>query len=396
MRERFSLSIFVCVFGIILFLPWAQWAFNIFPRAGLNNVKIPKEMPSLSWESFSSSKFQQELESFALRKSGFWGALVRTDNQINYSLFHQVSSGYSSTVLYGEDGTLFEKAYVDSWNGRGMLSDEELIELANKLKTLQQLLAERNIAMLFLISPSKAEFEPEKIPSNLVLGINQRHLSNRERLTPMLDQKGIEYINSPKILSQLRKQTGLPIFSKCGTHWLSYASCYATADLANRIGMLIGKNVPNFSCGPDYRMRRTPMGTDRDLVVMLNLWNAAQSCEPVPVMDVKKTSVSQAYKPKVLFVGTSFLFQVMDILDRVKFYQERQMYFYFRKNYSFALNQDGKAAKRRLPIDRKALDWEQSVFSNDVIVLEVNEGSIPILGHGFIEAAIERLKSKAS
>ena len=113
-------------------------------------------------------------------------------------------------------------------------------------------------------------------------------------------------------------------------------------------------------------------------------------------MDVKKTPAAEAYKPKVLFVGTSFLFQVMDILDLVKFYEKRQMYFYFRKNYSFALSKSGKGAKSRTPIDRDSLDWEDAVFSNDVIVLEVNEGSIPILGHGFIEAAIEKLKSKTS
>lgn len=389
--RNWCISTMICFFLLLLYLPWVQQSLNIFPRVGLNNIKVPKSLTPPTLSSFLSGKFQKKAETWATRKSGFWGVLVRSENQLNYSLFGQPSSSYSSSLAIGEKSTLFEKIYLDSWNNRNRLSEEQLLQLANRLALLQQLLSERGIAFILLISPSKAATYPELISPALKTKEGGRFKQNRELLMPLLQNLGVNVIDSSQIVSRTSQSVPYPSFSKCGTHWSSIGSCPVTSEIAQLIGQLLKKPVKQVSCGPELKVHNYPKNPDRDLAIMLNVWNASSSCEPTAEFVTNTSSPDNHFQPKVLFVGTSFLWAVLDYLDRMRFYSSRYLFFYFRTSHSFLTLPNGQIKRERKEIDHQNFDWERRVFSNDVILVEANEASIHTLGHDFIEQAIKKL-----
>ena len=70
---------------------------------------------------------------------------------------------------------------------------------------------------------------------------------------------------------------------------------------------------------------------------------------------------------KAVFVGGSFIWTVLDILDPTHIFQAMDAYYYYKlllKSYP---------ARASRAIDVSQIDWNKDILTSQVIVLEINE-----------------------
>ena len=194
------------VFSCALVLPALQGVSSVFPKRKLRGVEKTTERPVFGLSELSSGSYQAQLERYIGENFPFRGYLVRINNQINYSLFDEISSSYHSKIVSGKKKFLYEKAYIDAYNGRVKLSKEQIAHKADEIATFQKKLRAKGIAFLLLISPSKARLYPEYI--------HQRYLSPKEsgsnygRFISAFRKRDVEFFDSFAYLEGRKRETG--------------------------------------------------------------------------------------------------------------------------------------------------------------------------------------------
>ena len=381
--------VIVSVFFILTALPGAQYLFRFAKEEKLHGVEeeTVEAPPSPTKASFLSEEYQRTYESWLSRNIGFRGYFVRTDNEINFRLFHEISSNYASPLVLGKNNTLYEKLYIDALNGAGVTSDKNLRRIVRRVRRLQGLLEKRGITLLVFLTPSKAGIYPENIPERYLLADRPTdEESNYTRLASMLRSAGVRTLDSRKLLRTWKKDAAQPLFARGGTHWTQLTACRVTEALMNDFRP-IAPAIPPIRCEP-LESRALPDPFDRDLADLCNLRDSAPLYETLLYPAVEPNlSAPPADRPKMLFVGGSFLWSVFFYLDAFQAYSERDMFYYYSRRFHYPEN-------IVTPIDRKKLDWEHDVLQNQFIVIEVNEANVQSLGSGFVEDALNTLEEQ--
>ena len=149
---------------LLLLAPGLQMQFKFLPEKHLSGKTFKAGLPELELSWILKGEYQSKVETWLKTKLGFRGKLVRTDNQLNYWLFGLMSSRSHTPLILGEDDFLFEKSYIDFYNRLSPAKEGVLEVVAANLAELKGLLAKKGIPLLIVISPSKAEVYPEKLP----------------------------------------------------------------------------------------------------------------------------------------------------------------------------------------------------------------------------------------
>ena len=143
--------------------------------------------------------------------------------------------GYRGTaqVVVGKNGYLYENGYINELYGfskKYHVSDGELQEKADALKSIQAYLTERGAAFLVLITPSKAARLPRYIPDWYLAKFeyDENYIRPYTRFIKMMEDEGINFLDSADLYNGI----GLTnVFPKTGTHWTKLAA-YETARAA--------------------------------------------------------------------------------------------------------------------------------------------------------------------
>lgn len=144
---------------------------HLLPEPALHGVVEPIPKPALSLESWWDGRFQRQVqgsggaEGWIDRHVGLRPVWIKTDNQINFSLFREIPRHAGpQDITLGKNNWLYEEDYVTSFIGREIAPDKQLRQYASDLRQLQDELKRRGITMLLVISPSKAIHYPEYLP----------------------------------------------------------------------------------------------------------------------------------------------------------------------------------------------------------------------------------------
>lgn len=391
--------------GFLLVLGF-QTVVPVIPEPGLYGVVTPAETPSLSVTSLWDGSFQKEVEGaegttgWIDRHAGLRSVWIKTDNQINYSVFRTPSSANNpQEILLGKDNWLYERGvndeYINNYLGLGLRSSEELHQLAVSLRRLQDELDRRGIVFLVVVSPSKHSLYPEYLPQWVH---RQREVldrkypgrkSNYEVLRPMLDEQGVRWIDAvARFREEKRNQEEAGqeyrLFPRGGTHWSHYGASLIAETMLARLKELTGKDLMQLS-GWKVSVDCHPVGTDNDLGDVLNLWTTSISKGPTPHAYVMGTP--GRWKPDVLWVGTSFSFTLTDLMDLFQVYRRRETLFMFARRLTYPGHGDNLL--KNVPFD-----WSKELLPRDIIILEMNEAPAREFDNGFAAAALEFLDSQ--
>ncbi len=378
-------------FGLLLF-PAAQYFFDLIPRKGLTNVSIQRDFPKLSLESFQSGRFQEAFNTWVTRNNGLFGYFVRSENQLNFTLFKQISASYNASVKLGKDNYLFQSMYLKDLNGQAIYPETLFLFKIEKLKQLKEYLNKRGKSLLVLITPNKVLYEPSIVPSYYLTPNYQLVERGYDQLKRLMIKEGIDFIDGPLLFKENAKDLKVPFFSASGSHYNSVGGCLISKAVLDRMSVLMKKPLRKFQCSKDYKWRDIPKGPDRDLSTMINIWFPQTTFSRTPYTEPEIEDQGNIFRPKVLVVGTSFLWSVFEVWERIGVYSRRFFFYYYNTNYYYYRDRKGSRKRGKHGINKSGLDWEKYVFSNDVIILEANQSLSHNLGFGFLEEFGERIQ----
>ncbi len=368
---------------LILSAPVCQMVFNFLPEQTLTGVQIKGAKPHFTLSSLTDRSFQDNMSAWFDTSFGLRGYLVKTYNQILYSLFHEPPYT-GENIIIGKSNQLYSSPYIESYlNVRKTLPIDQFQQIATRIKELQELLAEHGIGFILLLTPGKASIYPEYIPDSYLRG-SQGINTNPRNFLSALRQHSVNCVDGISILQQGRSLSKAPLFPRGGMHWSEMGAYIVLEQLLAMMSEIGGQNIGKIEV-EDCELT-APAGADRDLVDLLNLWFPL-SGYLCPKLTLKL--VSQDYKPKVLFTGGSFNYMLLGMLSRLELTSCLNFINYYNYKVTYP---DPKLIHREI----LRLDWDNEIFSNDFIILEINEtyvnGEFDSLASGFAKDALIKLK----
>jgi len=388
----------VCVvlFTVGLWLPAVQRATRVFPKSALAGVESNAPRPEWSWAAWFSGEYARQYESRYNERIGLRGPLVRTYNQVYYSIFRKIPGRRGTQIVRGQDHWLYEKEYIKHVRRPGKTSPAYMEPVIKNLRRLQDALDQRGVGLVVVISPSKPAIYPEHLPPDILA---QPLVSEAEtdygKTIGLLDRYGIRCVDGHRLFKTIKAQAPYPLFTQGGTHWSHYGAFVVVREILKTLRDATGKPVPV----PEMESAalRRPEGADNDLGQLLNVWHYPGASTPAPYPQLVVPGVAFTRRPRLLLIGDSFVFTLLDVLRTAKLSGDCSLLYYYKRlfNYAAANRESDHGNIPSRPIRREDINWERDILSYDAIILEVNEISITKIGWGFIDEALRHLESLA-
>ena len=377
--------VFLIVFGVLSALPTALLALRLGPSeqpSTLGGVEQLSKYPVASLSTVLDGAFQSEFERWFGKHLGLRAEIIRTDNQLNFSIFRMTKEG---TVL-GQNNVLFEPAYIEAYNALSTVPDESLDAFASRLAELQHALADRGVKFIVMITPSKVALYPELLPDRARPGPGSTIYN---RFLTLARQRGVALFDTVEFVRALKASSPYPVFPPGGAHWSRYVACKVGERFMLLLGETLQKSVPVLTCDPAVIKSRAS-GIDRDLARLANLWQNDTFDVPLPTPKIRVTKDAAAYHANLLFVGDSFLWPFFEALEQKAAYARRDFFYYYRSHDRFVAR---RKAQPRVALDREKLDWDE-LLARDAVVLELNEVTIRDFGYGFVDDALNAIQKR--
>lgn len=368
------------------------WLFMIFcllllyPAVGkvtdkyfpLNGVTEAKEKNKATLGSVFDGKYQEDMSEYLLNEMPGRNLLVKTHNQILYSVFH-VSS--NSNIVVGKNEQLFEPEYLNySLNIWTQPSDEEVEELINKLTALDNVLAEDNKQLYIFITPSKARYYREDAPLayELCADAYGQELAY-DKFVRNLQKTELKVFDSIDYINKNKDSFEFPLWYSTGIHW--------SRALGSEVGVAFNRYLRETS-GYDMgqvQVTQTQTGEmwdpDADLYKTLNLL-----MPPKEEYYIQQFTVEEGTdKPNVFYRGGSFMGQSINCLITNHIFEKDV---YFENNYYFTDCYSGGGTLSNFDAYDE-LDVATYLEQSDILVLEVNENKIWTMSWGFIDYLLD-------
>lgn len=373
----------------------------------LFGVLLAAKKISLSPSSLADGSFQSFSDRWISENIGFRGYLIRIDNQLNYWMFKELSTKYSTKITLCKNDQLFEKAYIDSYNRLDLVDGDRLERKVERVKHLQNLLRKCNIHFLFIITPSKAVIHPEYIQDRYLMNRRLGLKSNYENILPLLKRHGVEYLDGHKFFMELKDESKYDLYPNTGIHWNFYSSYLFTSEMIRKIRINSGLNLPEIAC-ETITMQSFPVSPDDDMLKLSNLMYPKRlyTRYPYPTTVVKPRD--KYYLPGILFEGGSFINSLIYFIVRHQCYREIEYLFYYNEIHRFRRNDDYELSRERIYSgERNGLEklgnrisiynktrsnLRDTILSKDIVILEANEQALSNIGSGFVEDAVAALE----
>ena len=319
--------------------------------------------PDFTIQDWLNHRFQDSASKWFSRYFGARGLFVKVGNQVNYSLFG-TSYMNNQSIIIGKQSQLYELAYINDYCKLIHPMPLELAEAhVKEIAEIQDRLGRHGIAFVLLITPSKASIYPEFIP-DIFCRSPKSTSRDYENFVPLLDKYKINYVDGHTITLAAKAGEPAPVFTQGGTHWNYLGAYYTVARLLEMIEALTRQSIGRLSL-QDLEIDHKPSGTDKDLAELLNLISPPYTYL-VPHPTIVREGPAQDLG-KAVFVGGSFIWTVLDILNFTNIFQAMDAYYYYKlllKSYP---------AKTSGSIDVSQIDWNKDVLTSQVLVLEINE-----------------------
>lgn len=373
---RLRIGLFLALLVVPLLPPAARvpgWA----PLAGVEQELTREALTARSWW---SGAFQKSFESWFSRRLPLRAHLVRTDNQVNLSLFGLVRTGGTS-ISIGRENWLFEDAYVKRYNRPSRTDPAAIEENVGDLRRLRDLLEGRGVALVVVIAPSKAEIYPEYLAPGVAKGRSPRP-SPYELMAPRLRESGLDLVDGHRLFLEERARDGALLFARGGTHWNHYGASL----VVGRILAALERRRPGRFVQLDRRGARVDeetWGTDNDLGELLNIWHTRPFRGPQTHPVLERADDGRSL-PRLLFIGDSFSLTLMKIMEEERLMRPSDTLYYFKRR----LRSPGPDSS---PLDGARFDAARELAGIDAVVIVTNETLLPRIGFGFVSAALEDL-----
>jgi hypothetical protein len=366
--------------GIIfamLFLPLLQARLKFFEEKPLIGALAEPEYRRFSWKDWFSSTYQKKKEKYVNACFGFRNSCVRLNNQVDFWLYRQANA---NGVLIGKENYLYERAYIDAYNGADYVGLDSIENTANRLAYLTHQFNRRNKQLIIVFAAGKGSYYPEFFPDNFRLK-KQNKRTNYFSLRKRLKAKNVPLIDFNAWFLQQKKTSNYPLFPKLGIHWSHYGMTLVADSLIKAIEQFQQFDLGNLQTS-GLTQSTTAQFEDKDIGDGMNLLVDLQGLKmayPVFQFEQMKTN-----KPNVLVVSDSYFWGMYNagistVFDQTHFwYYNKQVYPEFQTKELFTYQ----------------VNFEQAIKANDVFIIMATEANLKAIGWGFLERAERYFKQR--
>lgn len=319
---------------VLLFLPLLQSHVLHIPLKPLNGVTVETEQPKFDLVSYRSGDYAKQEEAYVGEHFGFREPVIRLYNQYLWSCYRKT---YAHDVVAGKQGWLYTPESVSDYYGNELLrwqpSPEEArqhfdreIRYMNRVRTI---LKEYDVEMLAFIAPEKSFLYPEYLPER---EHNTNTFNASEYFLEKFKETGFPCIDMTGWFKQMKDTVNYPLIPQTGAHWV-FPAVYAADSLFRFMGDLKGEELPTLHIGTLHESDNH--GADNDLEKLLNLTLPIRKRQGYsPIADVTVESGPNSVKPKVLFIGNSFMWGIVNQVPMKDVFDEVEFWYYFSTAYT--------------------------------------------------------------
>lgn len=315
-----------------LLLLWVQTEWQPFKLDGRTLKNDPKDStkPVLTLQSYKSGDFQEQTERYLSENFAFRNFGIRLYNQYCYSIWKKTCNSF---FFPGSDHWMYYRPGVLDYYGQEapkfFESNEELNEYVDHqvgmLNELRSILKEDfGIELLTFIAPDKAFVYPEHLPK-------MRHDTSMEHPAACFSRKfketGFPNIDMTTWFAHMADTSSRLLFMPMDTHW-TFSAVYGYDSLFRLMDSLNGFGIPKMRIDG---ITEKPYESLQDDEASINLLFRVKNDTPEYRAEVNVIADSTSRKPRVLFVGDSFIFAFEYLepkMDLISYYEN---WFYFDK-----------------------------------------------------------------
>ena len=373
---------------IVLLLPLMQDYVFKFKFKSLYGVFFKTEKPQLTFKTVASGHYQTNIEKYISENYGFREPTIRLYNQYLWDFYKKTPVNY---VVRGKENWLYFIQNVNEYYGTEIYRWYDSSEEARKtferrariMNKLRLVLKEYGVEFLAFEAPEKGLLYSEFLPDR---ERDTTTISATGFYTEKFAEYGFPFIGMTDYYKQIKESADYPLFTKYGFHW-NISCVYGADTLFRTMENLSGKNMPhlcleNFHPYSDEEYEKQKI--DFDIEQTLNLTRRMKYEGQTPLFaDVIIDTDSSCVKPKVFFIGDSFLWRIHDLVDFKQVLGDSRFWYYNSTAYY-----GDNIAKMRSASD---FDQLREIFKSDFIVLFSHGSQIHKFSYGFAENALLKI-----
>ena len=323
---KFDLVLFA-ILMVFLFMPIVQEWTDFIPVKLLKGAFEPTPKPELTFENYCSNTYQAQIEKYVSENFGFREPVIRLYNQYVWSAFNKT---YCHFIVPGKEGYLYYDLAVNEHYGTELLkhynSNEEAMKDADaelrQMNKLRHVLKDYGIEFVAFTAPDKPEVYPEYLPRR---DADTSTIHMTEYYSRRMDEMGFPFINMTDWFMSMKDTVSFPLFPKTDSHW-RYSAVYGFDSLFRFINTLDGEaKFPNIHIGPPIAYESDEMEGDEET---LNLIFRIRGDKTKYKSDITVDDDTIHRKPKVLFVGDSFIWSMSQFMPARQILADKEIWFY--------------------------------------------------------------------
>ena len=333
--RKFKIKYDVLLFTLLmvfLFVPIIQEWGGLFPVKPLKGAIEPTPKPKLTFEDYRSNIYQAQIEKYTSENFGLREPIIRLYNQYVWSAYNKT---YCHFIVPGKQGYLYYALAVNEHYGLELPKHYKSNEAAMKdadaelrqMNKLRHVLKDYGIEFLAFMAPDKPEVYPEYLPRRDA-DTTSIHLT--DYFSRRMDEIGFPYINMTDWFVEMRDTVSFPLFPKTDSHW-RYSAIYGFDSLFRFINTLDGEaKFPNIHIGPPVAYESDEIEGDEET---LNLLFRISGDKTKYKSEITVEADTTHRKPKVLFVGDSFIWSMAEFMPAHEIMADKEVWFYNNTAY---------------------------------------------------------------
>ena len=385
-KPTYDLVLFI-ILMLLLFAPMVQKRTGWVKTESLKGVYPTTPYPLLNFKDFRSGNYQKQMEQQLSERFGFREPVIRLYNQYLWDFYRKT---YAHDIVAGKHNWLYYRQNVNDYYGTEMyrwLPDaptarETFDREARLMLKLRGVLQDYGIEFLMFMAPEKGFLYPEHLPDRQR---DTTSINAREYYSAKFEENGFPFIEMTSWFQALKEADTLPysLISQTGAHW-GFSSVLAADSLLRFMEALKGEPLFKLAIGPFHQSADSTQNDDHDLEMNLNLIRKMRHpYDRLYDAEVTVVADSTVRKPKVLFIGNSYLWRMHYYIPFDKLFEQSEFWFYNSTAY-YGPNYSEQCPVLKLNLLEKVLDA-------DYIVWFTTGNQMYKATYGFVETALMNL-----
>lgn len=360
----------------ILWLPLIQEQFDIFKVRPLTGFTEKTDFPELTCESYSEGKYQIQLEKYVSENFGFRENVIRIYNQYIWAFFKKT---YIHFLTPGKDNWIYYEGAVKDYYGTEQYSAFSTAEKAKDyfdknvemMCQLRNILKSYDIEFLSFIAPSKVYVYPEYLPRREK---DTTTINSLDYYSKALDDAGFPNIEMTSWFRNMKDTMDYPVFPKTDNHW-QYTAVYGYDSLFRFMNSLNDFGIPKIKYGKPEPHYIKCHNDEASLNLLFPIINKSEDYK----LNVEIECDENCRKPKVLFIGDSFIWGLNEQLPWEEIMDDVEILFY---------NEDVFRGFDRTHLYKNEINLLRSILRADYVVFYTSAHQWYKATYKFVEEAL--------